>query len=688
MRGTAGKLSLLIGALLAALALAPSAATAATCNLPSQAEPDFINEALDVEGDILPGRTGSYVQIPFQVPAGTTAIRIRYSYDQPHDACNAPPPGTTSNTLDMGVYEPRDAGETVWGMDESRGWSGSSVRDIAIAENGFSDDATYNADRDALVRGRTTRAYRPGPIPSGEWAIELGVAFVSPDIVLPEDGIHYRVLVETTTDPDWNDDPYAPSGYSSAPVRTGPAWYAGDFHVHGEQEPGNATMTDTFAAAFGPVGDFLDFVTLVDHNNNVAHDNLGAYQAANPNNLIIPGVEETTYRGHHNNQVKGPQTDFRGVPILQPGDLTSPVPDAALTQVRGPVPPSQAFAEEVAAGNLSQINHPAIFRDAPSACRGCAWSYDSAETDYSKVEAIEIQTGPAGIPSGAPAGPNPFIADTLSFYESALDTGAHIAAVGSSDDHRGGTASGPFDSDVGHAATMVYADELSEQGIKDAIRADRTYVKFFGNDGPDISLQAVDPGIDTAIIGETLNAPEAELNAAVLGAEDTGRPGTWSLVLLKDGVPAETVPVAGNDFRHTFTATGPGRYALKVVRTMAAIEFTEVYSSPLWLEGGGASNDFRIVKVKRNKRKGTAELTVEVPTGGVLTTSGKKLEKKKRNPRGGGEVKITVDPKPGLSRKISRKGRATVQARVRYRPEGGDSRAKDKEIKLKQRRKR
>ena len=448
---------------LIAFAVGPAAASAATCPLPAQAEPGF-TEAIDVEGDVDPSRTGGYLQIPFDVPDGTTAIRVRYSYDQPGDTCVAPP--GPSNTLDMGVYSPRDAGDPVWGIDESRGWSGSAVRDLAIAVNGFSDEATYEAAPKALVHGRTTRAYRPGAIPAGEWAVELGLAFiVSPD----PNGIHYRVLVETTSSTDWSDDPYAPSGYSPGPVRSDAGWYAGDMHVHGEQEPGNATMTDTFARAFGPLssgGSGLDFVTIVDHNNDVAHDDLAGQQAAHPDNLIIPGTEVTTYRGHHNDQGSGPLVDFRGGPVLAPAagtDLGANVPDGALEQVRDPLPPSGRFAELAAGGNWSQINHPTIFRDAPSACRGCAWSYDDAETDYSKVDAIEVQTGPAGIPSSAPAAPNPFTATAFDFYERALETGAHIAAVGSSDDHRGGSATGPFDSPVGSATTMVYATELSQQ---------------------------------------------------------------------------------------------------------------------------------------------------------------------------------------------------------------------------------
>ena len=84
MPRTARKLSLGIGSLFALAAVLPAAASAATCPLPAQAEPDFTNTALDVEGDLLQARTGGYLQLPFNVPAGTTAIRVRYSYDQPN----------------------------------------------------------------------------------------------------------------------------------------------------------------------------------------------------------------------------------------------------------------------------------------------------------------------------------------------------------------------------------------------------------------------------------------------------------------------------------------------------------------------------------------------------------------------------------------------------------------------------
>lgn len=667
----------------AALLAVPAAASATDCGIPGDPDTTFTNTALEVQGDIAQGRAGGYLQIPFDVPVGTTAIRVRYSYDKPGGGCPPPPPGAPANTLDMGVYEPRDPGETVFGADESRGWSGSAVKELAIAVNGFTDETTYNSARKAYVSGYTTRAYRPGPIQAGTWAVELGIAYLDPS----DPDIHYHVKVETSTDGSWSDDPYVPSGYSSAPASTQPGWYAGDVHVHGEQEPGNAPMSQTFARAFDPppAGSGLDFVTIVDHNNNVAHDDLASYQAANPGKLIIPGTEMTTYEGHFNNEGKAPFVDFRTGRIYQP--TGSPpfvsIPDGGIGEVRGKVPPSQIFGQIQANGNWTQINHPSIFKTAPSACRGCAWSYSDADTDFSKVDAIEVQTGPAAVPVNAPSTFNPFTRDAIAYYEHALDSGAHIAAVGSSDDHQGGAATGPFDSPVGSATTMVYANELSAQGVIDAVKGDHTYVKLFGPSGPSVALTADVPGLPTAIIGDTVSGPEATLTATVSGAAATGRAGSWSLSLLKDGAPVATVPFSGDGITHSFADSGPGRYSIEVTRSDLGVDYIENYSSPIWLASGPSS--FKLGKLKKNKGKGTAQLSVKVGSAGKLVLSGKSLAKGKKTAKGAGTYKLAVKPKGKLKRKLAKKGKAKAKLTVKFKPTGGEAAALKEKANLIQR---
>src|SRR5213076_3276472 len=118
-------------------------------------------------------------------------------------------------------------------------------------------------------------------------------------------------------------------------------------------------MTETFASAFDPVpaGAGLDFVTLVDHNNRVAHNNLLGYQAAHPNGLIIPGTEVTTYRGHWNNQGSSNFADFRTGPVYgvaNPGNSATTLTDGQITQKRAATPPKDGFATSQAGNGWTQ----------------------------------------------------------------------------------------------------------------------------------------------------------------------------------------------------------------------------------------------------------------------------------------------------------------------------------------------
>ena len=77
-------------------------------------------------------------------------------------------------------------------------------------------------------------------------------------------------------------------------------------------------MRTSFDYAFESLaegGAGLDFVGLVDHNNNINIGEIGRYEADYPGKLIIPGTEVTTYKGHYNNIGSGTFADFRGGPV-------------------------------------------------------------------------------------------------------------------------------------------------------------------------------------------------------------------------------------------------------------------------------------------------------------------------------------------------------------------------------------
>lgn len=96
------------------------------------------------------------------------------------------------------------------------------------------------------------------------------------------------------------------------------------------------------------------------------------------------------------------------------------------------------------------------------------------------------------------------------------------------------------------------------------------------------------------------------------------------------------------------------------------------------------SNDFTFGKVKRNKQKGTAKLTVNVPGAGDLElATSKQVKGQKKRADAEGSVKLKLKPKGKAKKKLADKGKAKVKAKVTYTPDGGDQKTKSKRVKLK-----
>lgn len=539
-----------IAGVMGALAL-PAIASATPCTLPAGPSTSLTYDAAqDFSGSFAQANQGDFVQVPFNVPAGTTGIRIRYCYDS-----------TSSTVLDMGVYEPLHSGDTVPGMPERRGWSGSAVKDFAISKNGFSPPSVYDhnasnnsgPDRKNFVEGYTTRAYQPGDIPAGTWTAELGLAYLG----IPS--TDWKVRVETSSDAGWANAAYSPHTYDSTPASNVSRWYAGDLHAHGEEEPGNALMSTSFDYAFKSLADGgagLDFLGLVDHNNSINRGEIGRYQADHPGKLIIPGTEVTTYHGHYNTIGSSAFADFRGGNVY-PWDQSKNAGAGGLgTKAQDPTTPASQMQAIQAGGGWTQVNHPTIFSNAPSLCRGCSWDWSDADTDYAHVDAIELQTGPADLGNpGTQTVQNPYTPEAIAFYEQKLALGDHIAAVGSSDSHKADFADATT-SPIGQATTVVRASELSHDAIVQGIKDDHTYVKFYGNDGPDIRVTGMAAGYRNAIIGDTLKGADGEFRVRVLAGVRTTRPGAFKLQLLKNGEPiGAAIPFTGNSPSERFVTS-------------------------------------------------------------------------------------------------------------------------------------
>ena len=534
-----------VAATVAALGVGIAGAGTAQAVAPLSCPGDPIEVDRAITGEFDRSVQGSYVLVPFDVPAGTTSVRVKYCHDQPESPTSA----QFRHTLDLGMYDPG-----------FRGWGGSSHPDVTITPQGFSSEEQYKADPKGHVPGRTTRGFRPGPIPAGRWAAELGVAAV----VSREEGdldgkVAWRVEVDLSSDPAFAAQPYEPAPYDAG-VDRGQGWYAGDLHVHAEHSSlGDATMTEVFEYAFGPAK--LDFVMLSDYVTDTGWGEIGRHQPGYAGKLIGRSSEVITYRGHTNNHASGRYVDYRTGPVYERGE------DGSLTQVRGARPPREIFDGVHAGGGWTQINHPTIFpSETPgfaNLCRGCPWDYSDEETDWSKVDSLEVSTGPAGFTSPVGStGPNPFTLTAIEEWDDLRRRGFPITAVGVSDSHHAGRANNPVtQTPVGDGHTVVFADELSETGVRRAVQAGHAYVKLFGADSPDLRFDARAPDGHTAMMGDALPSESAAFEARVSGAGEGS-----SLIVLRDGQPIQTVPVAGDDFTHRFTASQRGHYRLQVQR--------------------------------------------------------------------------------------------------------------------------
>ncbi|MQA75416.1 MAG: hypothetical protein GEU88_13910 [Solirubrobacterales bacterium] len=151
-------------------------------------------------------------------------------------------------------------------------------------------------------------------------------------------------------------------------------------------------------------------------------------------------------------------------------------------------------------------------------------------------------------------------------------------------------------------------------------------------------------------------------------------------------IPAATEP--------SITTTEPGTYTCRVTasnqagdrsQTSAAHEVTSANAHDVT-----PSNELRLGKLKRNKRRGTAKLTVEVPGPGELALAKRKnVKPAKLQPAAAGKLRLRIRPRGQAQRKLSRAGKLErkkttrrLTARLTYTPAGGTPNTESKKLKL------
>jgi hypothetical protein len=131
----------------------------------------------------------------------------------------------------------------------------------------------------------------------------------------------------------------------------------------------------------------------------------------------------------------------------------------------------------------------------------------------------------------------------------------------------------------------------------------------------------------------------------------------------------------------------------------AALRFTDnATGSPhdVTLSGNGTGpspGKFSLGKLKRNKKKGTAELTVHVPGPGELALTGKGVKPQRLQHRAkgarlkpvgaAGDFKLKIKATGNKKHKLNRTGKVKLKTKVTYTATGGSPVSKSKKVKLK-----
>jgi len=390
--------------------------------------------------------------------------------------------------LDIGLYDPNGF----------RGWSGSNKSQFSVA----------------LSREQTTDSYVPGDIPEGTWQVELGVGEILPNVTA-----NYSVTVDLSDESVG--DPFVPEPYVPVVLSTERRWYKGDLHMHSTHSDGSRTMSQVFEFAYS-IG--LDFVALTDHNTISHLLYIPELQDQYADMLLLLGIEFTSYRGHANVFNYPHYVDYHGT--VEGFDI-----NGLMDQVH-------------AGGGYFSPNHPGIpLIPLPQFPYGIGWGYP--ETDYGKVDFYEAVNGPSVVFGFIP---NPINIISIALWDHQQDLGFDFAIRGGSDDHQGGQGSGDTYAPIGTPTTVIFANELSSQGILEGLKAGHAFLITDGPNGAEVYLTASTER-DTAIVGDTISGQSFDISVHILNGNGK------TLNMLKNGKVLseyQNIPIDQDDYLLTF----------------------------------------------------------------------------------------------------------------------------------------
>jgi hypothetical protein len=470
------------------LGLAVLAASAAAEPADAAVDPPTCDDgSTTLRGRVTPDREKTYELLPVEVPPGTARIEIGYVWE-PVDG----------GVIDLGVWDSNGTR----GPDAFRAWAGS--------RQGRIDQGTAPL---VVAADRNERTVVARPVRPGTWHVELGFAAV-------EQPLDWRVEVRCVPGPAAEPLPRDRVD-PTVVLRGGPAWFAGDFHLHAYHSHPEGPEPDDMVERAVAAG--LDIVPVTEYVTPAHWDRLGPAQRAHPEVLIWPGREVITYFGH----------------LI----VLSETPSVVEHRV-GWEDVTVAGIQRAAVGDgaLVSLAHPTIFppEEFGSACRGCFMEMLD-DLDLSSTQLLEVVTEGSVAELGGVAVPNPFVRTAVALWEQLLLRGHRLTAVSGSDDKLGAK--------YGSTMTMVWAEELSRPAVDRALRLGHAYVRALGRRSPEAELVATAADGTQGIYGDTLVADTAELAITVRGGAGQ------VLSVRRNGAEVERVPVDADEIVHRVTAT-------------------------------------------------------------------------------------------------------------------------------------
>jgi hypothetical protein len=349
-----------------------------------------------------------------------------------------------------------------------------------------------NVHEITLTPSTATPGYSAGPLPAGEWIVQIDT-----HMILPGADVPYQLTVTAEIGDGVAATERAQPARFDFVANPNPGWYRGDIHAHTLHSDASWDVAELVDAA-RRIG--LDFVTLTDHNTTSPLPEMASYST--PDLLTMGGMELTTFWGHAVCLGTMAWVDWRVDPA---GQGMASIAEA-----------------QTADGALFIIAHPNDQGDPK--CTGCRWIYPQMQPGPARL--VEVWNGRWD--STDPASKNE---GSLNLWYSWLNQGYRLAATAGTDAHGPAPLNG-----VGF--NTVYARELSQAAILEGLAAGRNYL----SSGPTLSFSAQNGDGDSAQIGGSLPARGAiTFQGAWADAPDGA-----SLRLVRNGVVIDERPTDPN----------------------------------------------------------------------------------------------------------------------------------------------